>query len=101
LNKINYFSLGKGFSGMKSKYRNVDVLSAAPGGNFATMSGTSMATPHAAGVAALWASRQIAQHGRVKSEQLMARLVASGTMTPLVANSDWDDVGTGIVQAPQ
>jgi subtilisin family serine protease len=79
----------------------VDVLSAAPGGNFATMSGTSMATPHAAGVAALWASRQIAQHGRVKSEQLMARLVASGTMTPLVANSDWDDVGTGIVQAPQ
>ncbi|GAB6040042.1 S8 family peptidase [Endothiovibrio diazotrophicus] len=79
----------------------VDVISAALGGGLVSMSGTSMATPHVAGVAALWAGKQISHHGRISGDALMARLVASGSMSPLVSNSDWEDVGTGIVQAPQ
>jgi subtilisin family serine protease len=79
----------------------VGVLSAEAGtGGLVGMSGTSMATPHAAGIAALWAQRQLEMTGRVDGRSLMAHLVASGTYTPLAPGSEEDDVGTGIIQAP-
>jgi subtilisin family serine protease len=64
------------------------------------MSGTSMATPHVASIAALWAQRQVERTGEVSSGRLTHRLVSSGKMTELVANAEAEDVGTGIVQAP-
>ncbi len=78
----------------------VGVVSAIPGGGLRSMSGTSMATPHVAGVAALWAQRQLNTTGEVKSQILVARLIASGSMNALVSDAEAEDVGTGIVQAP-
>ena len=78
----------------------VNILSAKPGGGFAQMSGTSMATPHVAGVAALWAEK-IMKTGLLTPATLMAKLIASGTETGIKAGFDPADVGTGMARAPQ
>ena len=78
----------------------VNVVSAKLGGGVTPKRGTSMATPHVAGVAALWAQKLREATGRVESGTLMAQLVASGDMGPLAPGAEEDDVGTGLVQAP-
>jgi len=57
-----------------------------------TISGTSMATPHVAGCAALWAQTSAALRGPA----LRARLLATVRHLPLPPS----DVGAGLVQAP-
>jgi subtilisin len=57
-----------------------------------TISGTSMATPHVAGCAALWAQSNPALRGSA----LRAKLVATARHLPFPAS----DVGAGLVQAP-
>ena len=64
------------------------------------MNGTSMATPHVAGVTALGAQK-LSTPGPLKASQVVARLVASGTTETLAPGFDPDDVGTGLVRAPQ
>lgn len=78
----------------------VAILSAKPGGGLVNMSGTSMATPHVAGVAALWAE-QLSQNSMVTPTALMARLVSSGRIDNMASGFDPFDVGTGMVRAPQ
>ena len=76
------------------------VFSAIPGGGLGLKSGASMATPHVAGVAVLWAQRQLETTGRVNNQILMSKLIASGTFAPLLASVEAEDAGAGIVQAP-
>jgi subtilisin family serine protease len=78
----------------------VDILSAKAGGGLESLSGTSMATPHVAGVAALWAE-QLQSSGMFAAPILNARLISSAITTGLKAPLRQSDVGAGQVQAPQ
>ncbi len=71
----------------------VDITAAQPGGGHAEWSGTSMATPHVAGAAALLAQ----QHPEWTGAQLKAALVASAT--PSSGATPFDQ-GAGRVDVP-
>lgn len=78
----------------------VDILSAKAGGGLVALSGTSMACPHVAGVAALW-WQHIASSRTASPMLVKAKLLSEARMTVFgVTGADEADVGAGLVTSP-
>ncbi|RVG88461.1 peptidase S8 [Sinorhizobium meliloti] len=84
--------------GAKLAAPGVDILSASLDGGLETMSGTSMATPHVAGVAALWASELLAAKKSADAAKIVDMMKAKAkSLQPEISERD---VAWGMVQAP-
>jgi subtilisin family serine protease len=78
----------------------VAIVSAKAGGGLRSLNGTSMATPHAAGVTALWWEEVTASPLPATAGTVTAHLLAKADLTALAPGVDVADRGVGLVRAP-
>lgn len=78
----------------------VGIRSAAPGGGLVSKSGTSMACPHVAGLAALWWEYVRGDRFGGDSAKVVAKLRSTARGDLLVAGVESEDVGSGVARAP-
>jgi subtilisin family serine protease len=76
----------------------IGIWSARLGGGVIDHDGTSMAAPHVAGVAALWAEKLMKETRRFRAAEVIAKLEGNARLT---AGLDAGDAGVGLVQAPR
>jgi subtilisin family serine protease len=79
----------------------VGILSAKAGGGLRSLSGTSMACPHVAGVAALWWDALRKSALRANASAVMAKMLANSRTNVFIPDVDFADIGMGLVTAPR